>query len=61
MTRYEYKVVSFGSMWKTFDQEKLEEELNVLGSQGWELVAKEARSQGGASSGLVLIFKRPRY
>lgn len=60
MKRFEYKVVSVGSIWKTLDTDKLEEELNILGSQGWELVTKVARSGGSGSTGLIMIFKRPR-
>ena len=41
--------------------EKVDEELNQLGSLGWELVSAFDTNWGhGASAELVLIFKRER-
>lgn len=49
MIKYEYK-----SMWSSVSQP--ESELNLMGSEGWELVGF---SYGIPGSGTLYIFKRP--
>ena len=40
------------------EDENLMEEMNVLGSEGWELVTSIDNKIGGSSISIVLIFKR---
>ena len=52
---YEYKQLELsGAIFKS-GFEKIEKELNELGSRGWELVGFTARSIG---EGYVYVFKR---
>ena len=58
--KWEYKVTDFGG-----DDKAVEEELNKLGDEGWELVGTPTRTSGGgdgrvARSKVSLVFKRPK-
>lgn len=62
MTKFEYKVlrVTPKSMWTTeIPPEKLEEEMNQLGSEGWECISIIERPLDNAMVSINLIFKRP--
>ncbi len=52
--KWEYKYVTFGSAWTGINKEKLNTELNKLGSEGWEL-----ETSTGSTKVLTLCFKRP--
>ena len=62
--KWEYKTVKFktsGLMGGKFDDNKLNNEMNQLGIQGWELVSSFSTSQSfGESRDIVLIFKKVR-
>lgn len=59
MDRFEYKVLNFtANLWKGLSSDKLEEELNTLGRQGWELTTSNPKGQTISSQGILLIFKR---
>lgn len=65
MQHWEYKTIKFKT--KGFisggnlDEEDLENQLNELGFQGWELVsAFDTNKIHGTSNYIVAIFKRPR-
>ena len=62
--KWEYKTVQFkiqGLFSSNIDAEKLEDELNVLGNSGWELVDLELNSGSLATNvGAVAILKRPK-
>ncbi len=61
MSRWEYKVVTVKTkrnFWTSqFDVNVIEEKLNYMGQQGWELVTMEGLNNRYAISP-VLIFKR---
>lgn len=63
-SRFEYKTIKLdisGFFSPKVKAEKVDEELNQLGSVGWELVSAFDTNWGhGASAELVLIFKRER-
>lgn len=63
--RWEYKTIEFGKRGSFLgllkvDANTLGDMLNKLGNDGWELVSNVSPIGGGTTSGLVLIFKRPR-
>ena len=52
ITQWEYKIISTGPS----EKEKLEKDINQLGSQGWENSGTLSNSIGSGT----LIFKRPK-
>lgn len=54
MTKWEYKVLKVGIGLKGFRAEEIEEELNLWGEDGWELIAA-TRYQAE----FVTVLKRP--
>ena len=54
MPKWEYKVLKEGIGLKGVNAENIEEELNLWGEEGWELVAIE-RQQGS----VLAVLKRP--
>ncbi|MBQ1447823.1 MAG: DUF4177 domain-containing protein [Erysipelotrichaceae bacterium] len=64
MEQYEYKVITFdtkGFFGGNVDVDLVEEELNELGEEGWELVSCTNTNQSyGSSKSLVCIFKRKK-
>lgn len=62
MQKFEYKTIKMKPKSTGFSQkledENLMEEMNVLGSEGWELVTSIDNKIGGSSISIVLIFKR---
>ncbi len=65
MQQFEYKTykikVNNGLFTKKdkLDLDAVEEEINLLGKKGWELVTQFSRQSNGFSQFAVLIFKRP--
>lgn len=60
MTKWQYKIVQFSERSFFSGQlkaDKVEEELNKLGNQGWELVSLSSQGSMGAST--VAILKKP--
>lgn len=59
---WEYKTIKLqtkGLLGGKFDENRLDEYMNQLGSQGWELVTSFVTSQEiGASRDVAVIFKR---
>ncbi|WP_159559099.1 DUF4177 domain-containing protein [Alcanivorax sp. S71-1-4] len=63
MPRWEYKTIKLATTgWfagGNLDEGKLDEYMNLLGRDGWELVSAFDTSQAyGASRNIVAIFKR---
>ncbi|MCD8538572.1 MAG: DUF4177 domain-containing protein [Leadbetterella sp.] len=62
MKKYEYKIFKTKpeGFWGTkVESEKLETEINKLGSEGWELVSTMDTNAGyGATQEIILFFKR---
>lgn len=54
--RWEYRVFTWGSAWKSNKDEDLEALLNEWGDEGWELVSAQ---HGPSSEKVKLIAKRP--
>lgn len=65
MEQWEYKtlkVKSGGFLGGKVDTEKLQEEMNQLGREGWELVSCFDTSMGeGASREIISVFKRKKF
>ena len=55
--KWEYQVITLGSVWKGFKDEELQLVLNEMGSQGWE--AASVHTPGGASNKVTVVVKRP--
>lgn len=62
--RYEYKTYKHkagGFMGGKFDEVKMDQEMNELGAQGWEMVTSLDTNEGyGATRYIVVLFKRPK-
>jgi Domain of unknown function (DUF4177) len=62
MTRWEYQVLKFetaGLLGGIVDTDKVQQSLNALGREGWELVAADNTTmQQGATRDLLAILKR---
>lgn len=59
MKMFEYLVLDTNSsIFKGIDYKKLHDELNLLGSQGWEAVATVAITAGGQTASLLTTLKR---
>ena len=62
MEKFEYKVVTYDTkgLWGgIIDHDQLENQLNMLGNDGWELVSSTSTNQAyGSSKSIVCIFKR---
>ena len=54
MTKWEYKVLKEGIGLKGFNADEIEEELNLWGDEGWEVIVA-TRTQGE----FVIVLKRP--
>lgn len=63
MPKFEYKTIKLATTgWFTggnLDEQKLDEYMNSLGRQGWELVSAFDTNQAyGASKDVIAVFKR---
>ena len=62
MEKFEYKVVTYdtgGFAGGKVDALRMEEQLNLVGNDGWEMVSCTSTNQNyGASRSIVCIFKR---
>lgn len=62
MEKYEYKVITYdtkGLLGGSVEVNQLENQLNVLGYDGWELVSSFSTAQSyGSSKSIVCVFKR---
>ena len=62
--KWEYKTIKLADegFWITqgrINEAALEDELNRLGSQGWELVSVfDTNRSGGGTNGVIAVFKR---
>ncbi|MCS6906508.1 MAG: DUF4177 domain-containing protein [Anaerolineales bacterium] len=54
---WEYRVLSVGSAWRGPRDEVLEEALNELGAEGWEVISVLAHDYGGGK--VRVVAKRP--
>ena len=62
MTKFEYKVVEIKlkSMWTSeIAPETIEQKINEVGSEGWELISALSKETTGMIIGITFIFKRP--
>ena len=62
--KWEYKTLLWdarkGVLGGNIDRQGLEDQLNLLGGDSWELVsASSPNMEGGSTRNLVLILKRP--
>jgi len=46
--------------WKGYDYDKIEQDLNELGRQGWEALDTISPNIGSAATNIVVILKRAR-
>ena len=64
MDNFEYKVVVYDTkgLWGGIvEANQLENQLNLLGGEGWDMVGCSSTSQSyGSSKSLVCIFKRKK-
>ena len=62
MERFEYKVVTYdphGLFGGNVQINQIEDQLNLLGNDGWEMVSCTSSNQSyGATKSIVCIFKR---
>ncbi len=61
--KWEYKTIILpvkGFFGGKFDEDKLQETMNDLGLQGWELAAAVTTNQMQGQARSLAIFKRPR-
>lgn len=62
MEKFEYKVVTYdpnGFLGGNVKIDQIEDQLNQLGNEGWELVSCTSSNQSyGSTKSLVCIFKR---
>jgi hypothetical protein len=56
VVQWEYRVQTFGSVWRGVKAEELEQVLNVWGEDGWEVVSSHAVEN---SNKINIIAKRP--
>ncbi|TAE37114.1 MAG: DUF4177 domain-containing protein [Runella slithyformis] len=62
MTKFEYKVIEIKpeSMWSMeVAPELIEQNINKMGNEGWELVSTLPKTMTGSTVGITFIFKRP--
>ena len=63
--QWEYKTIKLGTegfMSREFDEKRLEEFMNGLGGDGWELVVGlDTNWLWGETKDVLVIFKRPRH
>ncbi|MCH2021366.1 MAG: DUF4177 domain-containing protein [Saprospiraceae bacterium] len=65
MQQFEYKTYTIPlknglfSKKQDLETEIIEDEMNLMGKKGWELVTHFTRQKNGFSQYAVLIFKRP--
>lgn len=65
MQQFEYKTYSIPlksglfSKKQAINLESLEDDINLMGKKGWELVTHFAQQKNGFSQYAVLVFKRP--
>ena len=64
MEKFEYKVVVYDTkgIWGgDVEENQLENQLNLIGNDGWELVSCTSSNESfGASRSIVCIFKRKK-
>lgn len=59
MKTFEYLVLDTNSsIFKGIDYKQVHKELNLLGSQGWEVVSTVAITAGGQTASLLTTLKR---
>ncbi|MDO7883759.1 DUF4177 domain-containing protein [Hymenobacter cheonanensis] len=59
MKKYEYYLLrSDSGVFKGIDYEKLNNQLNHLGIQGWEVVSTVSLTAAGSVTGLLITLKR---
>ena len=63
MSTWEYKIINTEkSLWTAKDKTDIDNMLNDLGRDSWELVSVVPLSHaGGSTTGLQLFFKRKRF
>jgi len=64
MERFEYKVMTYdtkGFFGGNVEVQQIEDQLNLLGNDGWEMVSCTTTNQSyGSSKSIVCIFKRKK-
>ena len=64
MDKYEYKVITYDTkgFWGGYVEiQKIEDQFNQLGNDGWEMVTSTSTNQSyGSSKSIVFVFKRKK-
>lgn len=64
MRTFEYKTIKINSKFSWtesgFETDRIDEELNKMGRDGWELLAVESTTSAGGTYALLYTFKRER-
>ena len=58
--QWEHKVLTYDLGWKGYDYDRIEQDLNELGRQGWEAIDTINPNIGSAATTIVVILKRAR-
>ncbi|OGX88822.1 DUF4177 domain-containing protein [Hymenobacter coccineus] len=59
MKKFEYRLLEVNrSFFSGIDSPELTEHLNLLGTQGWEVVSTVALTSGGSTASLLITLKR---
>ncbi len=59
MKKFEYQLLdSNSSLFKGIDYKELYDQLNRLGSQGWEVISTVSLTSGGQTTSLLTTLKR---
>ncbi|MBE8719884.1 DUF4177 domain-containing protein [Sphingobacterium pedocola] len=64
MKTFEYKTIKIDSKFSWtksgFESDRIDEELNIMGREGWELVTAESAISTGGTYAFLYTFKRER-
>ncbi|TJZ60575.1 DUF4177 domain-containing protein [Sphingobacterium olei] len=64
MKTFEYKTIKIDAKFSWtksgFETDRIDEELNIMGREAWELVAIESTTSAGGTYALLYTFKRER-
>ena len=58
--QWEHKVLTYEPRWKGYDYDRIEQDLDELGRQGWEAIDTISPNIGSAATTIVVVLKRAR-